>query len=325
MYGKKKALSYIRQTLKYSPERGKLIQFMVEWGFVPSKTALCDLIKCAESPASNIMEDDWKKRGRPKKQADCGAPPAKRAKKQGHPLSLCDDGHWDNEEYAKRKQSKCDLGGWMGQLDLCLFETYDEACDSRRREREIKSAHFKRVDICVHLGYKRGGESSPKPANGQPRSPSCARTGTVRRFYFNPQYFPCPTGWPPNHQSFDKLKSYIKHQSKKAGSLVVCNGGGSRKSHHRFKQFVCANAYRKCKEGEKRSRGRGRFCAQCRFGFKVRWDEHGYYIAVGKDHRSSGWHCCEPVPSISRDASFDVRMRKISAKSIEKMDMSVVK
>ena len=66
MYGRQKALKYIKKTTKGTKERAQLIQFMVEWRFVPSEGALYDLISTYENnPTAPI--DAWKKRGRPKK------------------------------------------------------------------------------------------------------------------------------------------------------------------------------------------------------------------------------------------------------------------
>ena len=321
MYGKQKALSYISQTLKHSVERGRLIRFMVEWGFVPSKTALCDLIKLADA-GSPVGNDNWKKRGRPKKVVGCeAAPPAKRSKGQESPCNLLDD-----EEFAKRKQSKRDLGGWMGKLELCVSKV---TVVKGRCTKTSECTHPKKMDVCVHLGYNNNPEGEGIISKSKGIAEKCTAAPTTRtRLYFNPQYFPPPSNIRRsfNHTCFDELRSYIKHQSQKAGSLVVCNGGGSKKNGHYFKQFVCANAYCKRKEREDVQCGRLKRCGRCPFGFKVRWDTLGYYIEIGNDgHKSSGWHCCEPVPTIYKDSAADVvKMRMMSDKSVEKLDMSVV-
>ena len=283
MFGRRKALSYIRQTLKSSSERALLIQFMVEWRFVPSSTALYDLVRNFEN-SSWLPDDDWKKQGRPKNTLEKSRPARDPEYEDRSDYFSARERQVDiiGSRFTGKKYHKPHLGGrwgWQGIINLYVTPvTFKQECSI---DPSMLSSPEK-TNICLFLGDRLEG--------------SLRRDTSYCKLYFNPKWFPPPLKMNEKGErvwdemvspsdTFDLIRSYIKWQAKASGSPVTCNGGGKH-----FKQFVCGHCHRK-RENTSESFQR------CPFAFQLRWDTGGWFIHL-REHggwfmtAGSGLHCC---------------------------------
>lgn len=273
MYGRQKALEYIKQTPKHSKERSLLIQYMSEWRFVPSEGALYGMINEFESSQTSPT-DAWKKRGRPKKSTGINREITPQATK------LASECIWDWQDHAK--PSICERRGWMGRIDLHV--TPIDFSEIVIAPSIISALAPRTYDICYFLGNKP--EGSDSEGSGVPDTRNWHLK--ICRMYFNPTHFPPPEKLSEGGKGdiYAQLKHYIKQQSNKSGSPVVCTSSGTN-----YKVFSCKMGHRK------------EICAasdpfeHCPFGFQLRWDNRGYYIHLRDSdgwymNIGSGWHCC---------------------------------
>ena len=253
--------------------------------WVPSKSALYDVVSQFEK-GGVVENDDWGVRGKKR----TGAAPKNRnirAFKRVCPPP--------QEHHLHSLKTK---GEWMGHIKLhvalihledmdiennCVLMVKDKA----RFDRLIRK-HLKESDICVFLGW----EYSYDDLWGKPV-----------RMYFCQNTFPPPATAEDGGKgpTFERLKSYIRMESLRCGSPVICNGNGQKNE----KRFCC----NKCSHSTKSTST----TKWCRFNFRVRWDNVGYYIYLseslsGRFCFGSPNHTCNPV-----SANKTTRNRKATA------------
>jgi len=269
VYTKREALRHIAKTKKGSEERGAMIRFMVQEGYVLCKEkCLTDLVRKVEVDHLPVGSDEWRKRGRP----------TNRAAAHNRIYKQCDDDRiFCRDMKSISELIHTDMGqpaikdrllyryekGWKDNVLLWLIPIRFR--DSLDNLSKLKAQH---IDICTYIGYSN---------DMHVRDRSKKSLDRTYRLYFPPQHFPPPKNLNDGGNSieFAKVRAHIRE-----GSRVFCNGGKNEKI------FTCNTNYKARHIGP-----------SCPFGFTVRWDRHGFYIHLLShlsmyENAGCPFHCC---------------------------------
>lgn len=306
IYTKREALKHICNTVKYSDERGAMVNFMVNEGYVPcTKKCLYDLIKRTEEKHLPVGDDNWSKRGRPTKNAT--------AKKSMDRINIhgvaydstkvLDRDIFHHKISGRRDKVRVDYSDnfsnqlvkyhfdrrvWKGSIivrDVALVKYDDNLEELFKRSvytlsDEIKTMYLnfrercKGIDICKFIGCCNADRKEP-----------------IYRIYFNPETYSCPKNEDKegSSKSFSELRNMIRQKSEQYGSPVVCNGG------YNEKRFVCKYTSKMMHQSKISAEVEHSETMCCPFGFTIHWDEYGYFIPLGNRLYSNGcsFHSCE--------------------------------
>ena len=292
VYSKREALYWIAKTLKGSAERGAMIRFMVQNGYVLCNIkCLYDLVRSTEVDRDPVGSDNWGKRGHPtdedieqkqiaSEKLDSGVIRFDnkifgRGRKGSNKLqsirelSVEENSKGDGSISAIR-DSIMSRNGWKDHLVLQLipvrfYDDLEELFNVPYMGHKVQN-----IDVCFYIGH-------------HVNHPDYNPARRVYRLYFpsnemNDDNFPPPTNLNDGGNSieFAKLKRNIMKKSH-----VFCNGGSKNE-----RVFTCDRNYKNGQHGP-----------SCPFGFTVRWDKYGFYIHLLSNvntftNRGCPWHCC---------------------------------
>ena len=276
VYTKREALHHIAKTTKGSDERGAMIRFMVQEGYVLCKEkCLTDLVRRVEVNHLPVGSDEWSKRGRPTKRA--AAQNWMVSKRYNDDRIFCKDVKRISEFRYKqnglpmiRKSRLLNRKGWIDHVMMWMIPI--RFCDSLENLPKLKPQH---IDICTYIGY-----SNDIYGIDEETFEEIVCGTNISRLYFPPQHFPPPKNLNDGGNSieFAKVRLHIRE-----ASHVFCNGGKNEKI------FTCDKNYKT-----------GHIGPSCPFGFTVRWDRHGFYIHLSSTNQKYSrrgnagcpFHCC---------------------------------
>lgn len=293
VYTKDQCIDIITETtVKGSRERGKLIRFMAQYEFVPSKRGLYNLLQrynCATNKElflRGLWLDD--------KDNNWGMTIRENLEQLKQPLKwkMYEDHDFEHlfsyvdlpspkkiETIGERGENTAysieGFEGWKGRLLLHLIP-YHLTDWKWNRNAPTQYNHGTLIDICEYIGHVDTDYLEKYEDK-------------LRGLYFSTYTFPPPTDIENggSSDSFLKLKSYIELASAKQGSPVICSNGNAKKH---LKVFICKR--------NKVGSGSDKICP---FSFQIGWDKYGYFIHLRSSTKRSracgcSWHCvpCRP-------------------------------
>lgn len=296
MYTKQQCLQIVKEaTAKSTQERRLLIQFLGKRKLIPNETALYKLLQ-RDGKGLPVRCDDWgAHQGQQKtQQTDVILWKSRSLPAPLHPASLSKKRKDVKKSSASEGEiTRWDVSnerGWRGHIRLMLIPVRE--LDLEVVGRIITRNPPQLIDICSYIGI--GGAGPYHNLHG------VRRKDQPCRLYFDPAEYPATpvihiekggkaTSWPSD--TFERLKSDIRHVAAKDLSPIYCNGGSKK---YQSKEFTCNKKFRNVDGKWKK----------CPFYFQVRWDDFGFYIHLHRPSKTkfrlcyihncgSAWHCCK--------------------------------